>query len=359
MKRLGACGCAGDVDTDSADKDKQIAKDMDVVKKQLRDEIRLLLLGTGESGKSTIVKQMKVIHNGGFTAEERKSFISAVHANIWDSLATMILALETNSFDQTLSEEGKELASKFLQPFPGQLTQAIGEAATKLWGESAIQAVYARRSEFQIPDCAKYFLDDVPRLVAQGYVPTDQDIIRSRLTTTGIVSTEFLLQGKKFVLVDVGGQRSERKKWIHCFENVTGVIFCVGISEFDQVLYEDNQTNRLQESLKLFHEICTSKWFSQAAVILFLNKEDLFREKIRQGKSISTTFPDFPGPNDYQTSIKYLSHQFTNVIDPLTNQPRLIHSHVTTATDTKNVQVVFAAVQDSLLNQSFAAAGLM
>jgi len=49
-------------------------------------------------------------------------------------------------------------------------------------------------------------------------------------------------------LFDVGGQRSERKKWIHCFEDVTAIIFCVAMSEYDQVLHEDETT---VSSLKL------------------------------------------------------------------------------------------------------------
>lgn len=47
---------------------------------------------------------------------------------------------------------------------------------------------------------------------------------------------------KLFRLFDVGGQRSERKKWIHCFEDVTAIIFCVAMSEYDQVLHEDETT---------------------------------------------------------------------------------------------------------------------
>ena len=39
-------------------------------------------------------------------------------------------------------------------------------------------------------------------------------------------------------MVDVGGQRSERRKWIHCFENVTSIIFLVALSEYDQILFE-------------------------------------------------------------------------------------------------------------------------
>lgn len=78
----------------------------------------------------------------------------------------------------------------------------------------------------------------------------------------------------KYKLFDVGGQRSERKKWIHCFENVTAILFLVAISEYDQSLYEDESINRMQESLALFDSICNSRWFVRTSIILFLNKID-------------------------------------------------------------------------------------
>lgn len=53
-------------------------------------------------------------------------------------------------------------------------------------------------------------------------------------------------------LFDVGGQRSERKKWIHCFEDVTAIIFCVAMSEYDQVLHEDETTVREREQTNLY-----------------------------------------------------------------------------------------------------------
>lgn len=73
-------------------------------------------------------------------------------------------------------------------------------------------------------------------------------------------------------MFDVGGQRSERKKWIHCFENVTAIVFLVAISEYDQMLYEDESINRMQEALVLFDSICNSRWFVRTSIILFLNK---------------------------------------------------------------------------------------
>jgi len=96
-------------------------------------------------------------------------------------------------------------------------------------------------------------------------------------------------------MVDVGGQRSERKKWMHCFSDVTAVLFCVALSEYDLKLYEDNATNRMHESLKLFKEICNSKWFVETNMILFLNKSDLFREKIAK-VPLGVCFSGYKGP---------------------------------------------------------------
>ena len=86
------------------------------------------------------------------------------------------------------------------------------------------------------------FLDDLDRLGQPNYQPTEQDILRTRVKTTGIVEVHFTFKNLNFKLFDVGGQRSERKKWIHCFEDVTAIIFCVAMSEYDQVLHEDETT---------------------------------------------------------------------------------------------------------------------
>lgn len=81
-------------------------------------------------------------------------------------------------------------------------------------------------------------------------------------------------------MFDVGGQRSERKKWIHCFENVTSIIFCVALSEYDQVLLEESSQNRMMESLLLFDSVVNSRWFMRTSIILFLNKVDIFKQKL-------------------------------------------------------------------------------
>ena len=107
-----------------------------------------------------------------------------------------------------------------------------------------------------------------------------------------MLETAFDIEDIIFRLVDVGGMRSERRKWIHCFEDVTAIIFCVALSEYNLKLYEDNETNRMHESLQLFKELCSTKWFQFTPFVLFLNKKDIFEEKIKR-VPLTVCFPDY------------------------------------------------------------------
>jgi guanine nucleotide-binding protein G(i) subunit alpha len=142
------------------------------------------------------------------------------------------------------------------------------------------------------------YFDSIDRIAAHDYVPNDQDVLRSRVKTTGITETTFIIQDLTYRMFDVGGQRSERKKWIHCFENVTTILFLVAISEYDQLLFEDETVNRMQEALTLFDSICNSRWFVKTSIILFLNKIDRFKEKLPVSP-MQNYFPDYEGTKPY------------------------------------------------------------
>jgi guanine nucleotide-binding protein G(i) subunit alpha len=110
-------------------------------------------------------------------------------------------------------------------------------------------------------------------------------------------------------MFDVGGQRSERKKWIHCFEAVKSIIFCVSLSEYDQVLLEESRQNRMMESLVLFESVVNSRWFLRTTIILFLNKIDVFRQKIKK-IPLERYFPDYGGGTDVNKAAKYILWRF-------------------------------------------------
>ncbi|CAO2610483.1 Guanine nucleotide-binding protein G(o) subunit alpha [Lemmus lemmus] len=261
-------------------------------------DVKLLLLGAGESGKSTIVKQMKIIHEDGFSGEDVKQYKPVVYSNTIQSLAAIVRAMDTLGVEY--GDKERKADSKMVcdvvsrmedtEPFSAELLSAM----MRLWGDSGIQECFNRSREYQLNDSAKYYLDSLDRIGAADYQPTEQDILRTRVKTTGIVETHFTFKNLHFRLFDVGGQRSERKKWIHCFEDVTAIIFCVALSGYDQVLHEDETTNRMHESLMLFDSICNNKFFIDTSIILFLNKKDLFGEKIKKSP-LTICFPEYPG----------------------------------------------------------------
>ncbi|KAK1894221.1 Guanine nucleotide-binding protein subunit alpha-11 [Dissostichus eleginoides] len=303
---------------------------------------------TGESGKSTFIKQMRIIHGAGYSDEDKRGFIRLVYQNIFTSMQAMIRATETlkipYKFEQNRSNAMivKEVDIEKINGFDFHFIAAI----KCLWSDPGIQEAYDRRREYQLSDSTKYYLSDIDRVTAEGYVPTQQDVLRVRVPTTGIIEYPFDLENVIFRMVDVGGQRSERRKWIHCFENVTSIMFLVALSEYDQVLVESDNENRMEESKALFRTIITYPWFQNSSVILFLNKKDLLEEKISYSHLVDY-FPEFDGPQrDAQAAREFILKMF---VDLNPDSDKIIYSHFTCATDTENIRFVFAAVKDTIL----------
>ncbi|KAF5304706.1 hypothetical protein FQA39_LY09483 [Lamprigera yunnana] len=175
------------------------------------------------------------------------------------------------------------------------------EHTEALWKDRGVQTTFDRSNEYQLIDCAKYFLDRVDTIKKKDYTPTEQDILRCRVLTSGIFETRFQVDKVNFHMFDVGGQRDERRKWIQCFNDVTAIIFVTACSSYNMVLREDPTQNRLRESLDLFKSIWNNRWLRTISVILFLNKQDLLAEKILAGKSkLEDYFGDF---TRYQTPL--------------------------------------------------------
>uniref|UniRef100_A0A6E8VMY0 G protein alpha o subunit n=1 Tax=Anopheles coluzzii TaxID=1518534 RepID=A0A6E8VMY0_ANOCL len=353
-------GCTSSAEERAAvARSKQIERNLKEDGIQAAKDIKLLLLGAGESGKSTIVKQMKCVPNlqTCLTVKAKPTVLS--HTSRWLTLNNSIVML-MDSFLLLSFSPPPQCDAKMVfdvvqrmhdtEPFSEDLLLAM----KRLWSDSGVQECFCRSNEYQLNDSAKYFLDDLDRLGAKDYQPTEQDILRTRVKTTGIVEVHFSFKNLNFKLFDVGGQRSERKKWIHCFEDVTAIIFCVAMSEYDQVLHEDETTNRMQESLKLFDSICNNKWFTDTSIILFLNKKDLFEEKIRKSP-LTICFPEYTGGQEYGEAAAYIQAQFEAKNKSTSKE---IYCHMTCATDTNNIQFVFDAVTDVIIANNLRGCGL-
>lgn len=346
---------------------------------------KLLLLGAGGSGKSTFFKQLRNIHGTGITQSERASvYREIVYSNIITSMKTLIhenrvgtkaasemdqIAIERTSYSDQETKWEKILPenedyAKFIEEFEEEefssAPEKVRDAIETLWQDKGIKSTWDQRSKFQIQDSASYFFESIDRICTPDYVPTSDDVLRARIRTTGIVEQEFQVKGNKFQIFDVGGQRNERKKWIHCFEHVTGVLFLAALSAYDQTLYEDDQTNRMREALDLFKQISNSRWFKGTAMILFLNKKDLFSEKI-QHKPITVCFKNYTGPvNDEIEAREYIKDRFKELAPSQGRQEtKKMFCHFTCAIDRNQVENIFRDVQRIIIHQNLEFASLI
>ncbi|CAC5400508.1 GNAS [Mytilus coruscus] len=343
---------------------KRIDEELKKEKQVYRATHRLLLLGAGESGKSTIVKQMRILHVNGFSSDERKNKIEDIKKNIRDAILTITGAMATLNPPVLLENPENQFRVDYMQDVASQKNfeypYEFYEHTEILWKDKGVQNCYERSNEYQLIDCAQYFLDRVHIVKQPDYTPTEQDILRCRVLTSGIFETKFQVEKVNFHMFDVGGQRDERRKWIQCFNDVTAIIFVTACSSYNLVLREDATTNRLRESLNLFQSIWNNRWLRTISIILFLNKQDLLAEKIKAGKSkLEDYFPDFkryqipndacvdPGEDAEVVRAKYfIRDEFLRISTSSGEGRHYCYPHFTCAVDTENIRRVFNDCRD-------------
>ncbi|KAL1978688.1 hypothetical protein VTN31DRAFT_1547 [Thermomyces dupontii] len=330
--------------------ERQIKQD----KKTLDRTIKILLLGAGESGKSTIIKQMRIIHSGGFPVDERCQHRAVIYSNLVVAFKVTLDIMETHKIEFE-RESSKPLAKQLAETEADVDTDeafsdlTVRDAMKELWEDQGVQQAVARGHGFALHDNLHYFFGKIDELFTPDWLPDNQDMLHSRLRTTGITETLFEMRKLNFRMMDVGGQRSERKKWIHCFEGVQTLLFLVALSGYDQSLLEDQNANQMHEAMMLFESLANGEWFKRKPIILFLNKVDLFRKKLAISP-IKTHFPDYTGPEgNYDAAAKYFANRFRSI----NRMPeREIYIHYTNATDTNLLKATMDSVQDMIIQNN-------
>lgn len=393
-------------------RDKELTKLLKEQHKQDLKRLKILLLGTGESGKSTIAKQMRIIHINGFDRKERMKKISDIRRNIKESIVVILLAMQQLEIE--LKNPENEKSKNFILQEAGnpeiQSTDEFMEHTKRLWADPGVLECFSRSNEYQLIDCAQYFLDKIDEVKSQSYEPSDQDILRCRVITTTIQQIEFDVPDGghqvRFSVYDVGGQQGERKKWIQVFDSVATILFLADCSSFDQTLREDTTKNRLLEALEIFEQVWKNRFLRYVSVLLFINKIDILVEKVSRGHYISQLckkhpdiFPNynefvptnaekleflhaFPNPDTKKKRSKpdihpeaiktavYIKHLFLNIVkgdlhlkfDPLPKSFHQNHSceyFYTCAIDTNNIDRVLHGCRALIIRKHLERFGIM
>lgn len=347
---------------------KKTKRDKEIEKKQREDmqadakTIKILLLGAGESGKSTVFKQMQLISGLDFSKEILAGYKPKLINNLIEGFADLLRGMQGLGLE--FSEPESAARAEFITSNTDlrNLTQEITDAITGLWVDKGVKQAFSRRSEFQLQDNLDYLVMELktfPKWGGPKWTPSVNDIIRARVRTTGIVEEELKIHQVPFRFVDVGGQRNERKKWIHSFENVAAVIYVVAMQEYDQVLFEDTKVNRLVEARELFQKTVMDQWFTKTPMILFLNKSDLFKEKLCEQKvplNVSGLFPDAPKSFKYRDGLKWIQDFMLDGLPA--RRVKDVYLFDTCATDTQGIDKVFVACSQIILKENLGMSGL-
>jgi len=304
---------------------------------------KILLLGSGESGKSTIFKQLKVIYGNGFTESELKGFIPEMKENMMEGMLSILKASER--FDVTYDKSQGDFIQTLLDYYEDDDVVDINKIFTtdfanklkKLWNTDQTKKILENRNQLQLFDSVDYLFAKIDEIKELDFMPSIQDVLTTRVKTTGISRLNFKIENKPFEMIDVGGQRNERKKWSSCFTGVSIVLYVVSLAEYDLKCYEDDETLRIEESLRLFKGIVNNmKFFSQTPIVLIFNKTDIFAEKIKK-IDLSVTCPKYTGGKDFDKSIAFLKEIYLSQ----RNIEKEVPIYFTCATDEKDMREKF------------------
>lgn len=297
---------------------------------------------------------MRIIHTKGFEEDERIQIKAIIYSNVIVACRVLLEIMQEHNieFESEVTNTCADVIETTMTDVDADDAFTDGrvkQAMMGLWADAGIQKAITKGHEYALNDNLHYYLENLSRMFDPEWIPNDQDMLRARLRTTGITETVFDLKTLIFRMMDVGGQRSERKKWIHCFEGVQCLLFMASLSGYDQCLVEDVHANQMHEALMLFETLVNGEWFKNKPIILFLNKIDLFSKKLHKSP-ISAHFPDYQGRNDDELAAReYFANRFRNLNK---NSQREIYIHYTNATDTTLLKSTMQSVQDILIQRA-------
>jgi len=190
--------------------------------KPKKADAKILLLGAGETGKSTVMKQLKIFVQGGYTTKELLDYKPLIFDQVINCMKVLLDACE--KFVIELQPGNREIGKNFFTGEPiedppsselsKKITPQVWNDLETLWADRGIQKAYLRRSELKLDDSTKYWFENLDRLRVDDYVPNEADILRSRVKSFGVSEFTSVFDGRTVHIIDVGGQKSERKKMV-------------------------------------------------------------------------------------------------------------------------------------------------
>ncbi|XP_069936663.1 guanine nucleotide-binding protein subunit alpha-14-like isoform X1 [Cherax quadricarinatus] len=325
-------------------------------------EARVLVLGASDTGKSTFLKQMRLVFGRGYAIDDCRRHQPHIRHNLLESLNKIVNAMSTFGVLQATHEAqdaaqrfaNMELLKEYLQE-DAQIDPCLVEQIRVLWEDPGVQEVYLRGNEYHLMTNAQYFITSAERILDENYVPNIEDILRMRFPTKGSFTSTYDLGDLRITMHDMGGQRPERTMWVNQ-QHPTTILLLASLSEYDQRVEEATEDkNRVQESLDIFEELLQYPPFEATPVILLLNKTDIFHWKI-QHHSIKDFLPNYKGSeNDECQGREFIAGLYRDVA---VRHGRHFVVRFSEATNTDNFRAIFSFIRTNVTRNIMSRGGL-
>ncbi|KAJ3366572.1 Guanine nucleotide-binding protein alpha-2 subunit [Kappamyces sp. JEL0680] len=309
-------------------------------------EPKLLLLGSSDCGKSTLLKQLRILHGGGFTPKEKDVGRVRIINGVFAACSALLDLSMAEIYEISRKYRPlKEFAEEWKE-FDMEITGDIVDLITALWQEPIVVEIVDKQL-VSLPDTLPYFMNSISRIFSSGFVPTDLDLLNLRVVTQAITTTTIPLEENTLHVIDVSGLSHHRQQWFSYFDFVHCVIYVTSLASYNQTMVENPNENRMIDSLVLFGDVANHPLICKKSFVLFLNKKDLFEQKIRVKKiPIAGSFPNYKGkPGSVSQGIMYFDKKFREC----RNEPTGMVTHVTCCTDTTTMSVIISSVLDALI----------
>lgn len=287
-----------------------------VGKKITKANLKVLILGGEYSGKKTFIKHMRFLQCGPFRVEEREAARDLVRQYFIDCINNIIPAAEAAKVSGNWNKNRLDSSSE-------GFFKVVDDIRT-LMDDPAITQFLKSPTAYKLPQLPQllYYHHRINELANPKYIPTCLDILNLTENTSGIYSVELGDHWRDFTITleTVGGKRRDRRKWIHCFEGTSLLLYFVNLAEYDQVLSEDETTNRMQESLLLFKEVSGSRWFTSKTIFLVFTHKDEFYRKAQIGVDISVCFPNYSGDKTPEHMLEFIISKYRGVMPEWRNE---------------------------------------
>ncbi|KAJ6550888.1 G-protein alpha subunit [Mycena vulgaris] len=366
-----------------------------------KQDVKILLLGQSESGKSTVLKNFRLRFTPQYFDSERAAWKMVVLLNLIGSVRVIIDAIqgelrspefslvsdvhrqrctelapllrEEAEINKLISASNQASGEVYVRPGgewksilasseaaqnTASIVVSLRDEIDTLWSDSAVRELLEKK-DISLRDGGGYFMDDISRVTEPDYLPTDSDILRARIKTMGVEEHFFEKEAtapgtrgvKDFWIYDVPGSRGSRAVWISFFDMVQAIVFLTPLS-FYEVLEEDTRVNRLEDSVVLWKEICANVLLQYCQLILFFNKMDILKAKLKAGLVVKDYVPSFADrPNTYVGATTYFKEKFRAYHKRTSPKPRSFFYYETTAVDTRSTAKIIGAVHEEIFRK--------